>query len=50
MFDEEGLWEYNRYLEDLEHEEDTRAVEYHSENVDDGHQVKGWYKYVAPKN
>ena len=43
MFDDE-LQDEVDYLELLEHEENTRAMDYHLENVSDAHQVKGWYK------
>ena len=44
MFDDEGLEAWRDYLDELEHEEDARALEYHLEDVADGHQVKGWYQ------
>tara|TARA_R110002020_G_scaffold385114_2_gene596071 strand:+ start:449 stop:583 length:135 start_codon:yes stop_codon:yes gene_type:complete len=44
VYDDEGLEEWRDYLDQLEHEEDTRALEYHLEGVADGYQVKGWYK------
>ena len=39
----EELEEELDYLETLEHEENSRAIDYHLEGVDGGHQVKGWY-------
>ena len=35
--------EYADYLDELEHEENSRALDYHLETVNDGRQVKGWY-------
>lgn len=41
---EERSDDYTDYLDELEHEENSRAVDYHLEGVDGGHQVKGWYQ------
>ena len=40
---EERIQEEQDYLDSIEHEENSRAVDYHLEGVSDGHQVKGWY-------